>query len=156
VTNVDLVNAVRVHAAPAPGAARGPVIYSWAVQSSARARLRSEAGARRSPRGRAAWPAAGRPAGYAKLPPEAQEAIQRSAAEFVAQQLGERTARERDRRERPASGPATGSPSGPVPGPASSPATGHPETGGVRVSWAWAPIGAMVLPMLALIIAVLA
>jgi Bacterial PH domain len=144
VTNVDLVNAVRVHAAPAPGAARGPVIYSWAVQSSARARLKSEAGARRSPRSRPAWQSAGRPAAYAKLPPEAQEAMERSASELVAQQLNERVARERERRERTAAVPAA------------VPATGRPGTGGVRVSWAWAPIGAMVLPVLALIIAVLA
>jgi hypothetical protein len=142
VTNVDLVNAVRVHAAAAPGAARGPVIHSWAVQSSARARLKSEARARHSPRAKAARQA-GRPAAYAKLPPQAQEAMDRSAAEFVAQQLNERVARERDRRERIASVPAS------VPDP-------RPGTGGVQVSWAWAPIGAMVLPMLALIIAVLA
>ena len=144
VTSVDLVHAVRVHAAPAPGAARGPVIYSWAVQSSARARLKSEAGARRSPRSRPAWQPAGRPAAYAKLPPEAQEAMERSASELVAQQLNERVARERERRERTATVPAA------------VPATGRPGTGGVRVSWAWAPIGAMVLPVLALIIAVLA
>ena len=36
VTKVDVVNAVRVHCEPAPGAARGKVLYSWAVQSSPR------------------------------------------------------------------------------------------------------------------------
>jgi Bacterial PH domain len=147
VTRVDLVNAVRVHAAPAPGAVRGAVIYSWAVQWSGRARLKSEARARRSPRSRPAWQAAGQPAAYAKLPPEAQEAMERSAAESVAQQLNERVARERERWERTATIPASI--------PASVPATGRPGTE-VRVSWAWAPIGAMVLPVLALIIAVLA
>ena len=144
VASVDLVHAVRVHAAPAAGAARGAVIYSWAVQSSARAGLKNEASARRSPRSRPGWQAAGRPVAHAKLPPEAQEAMERSAAESVAQQLNERVARERERRERTASVPA------------SIPATGRPGTGGVRVSWAWAPIGAMVLPVLALIITVLA
>jgi hypothetical protein len=144
VASVDLVYAVRVHAAPAAGAARGPVIYSWAVQSSARARLKSEASVRRSPRSRPGWQAAGRPVAYAKLPPEAQEAMERSAAESVVRQLNERVARERERRERTATVPASG------------PAAGLPGTGGVRVSWAWAPIGAMVLPVLALIIAVLA
>lgn len=144
VASVDLVNAVRVHAAPAPGAARGSVIYSWAVQSSTRARLKSEASARRSTRSRSAWQAAGRPAAYAKLPPEAQEAMERSAAESVAQQLNERVARERERRERTVSIPV------------SVPATGRPGTGGVRVNWAWVPIGTMVLPVLALIIAALA
>ena len=31
VSKVDVVNAVRVHCEPAPGAARGKVLYSWAV-----------------------------------------------------------------------------------------------------------------------------
>ncbi|MDX6393080.1 MAG: hypothetical protein QOJ73_4143 [Streptosporangiaceae bacterium] len=156
VTSVDLVNSVRVHAAPAAGAARGPVIYSWAVQSSARTRLKSEASARRSPRSRPGWQAASRPVAYAKLPLEAQEAMERSAAESVAQQLNERVARERERRERTATVPTSGPPTVPTSGPPTVPATGRPGTGGVRVSWAWAPIGAMVLPVLALIIAVLA
>jgi Bacterial PH domain len=162
VTKVDLVNAIRVHTAPAPGAARGKVVYSWAVQSSARARLRSESRARRSPHSRsphsrsphsrsphseAARPAAV-PAAYGKLPPQAQEALERSPAEFVAQQLAERAARERAARERAARERAA---LNPVEGGPASPA----ETSLVRVSWAWAPIAAMVPPVLALIIVVL-
>ena len=34
VVKVDVVTAVRVHCTPAPGAAAGKVLYSWAVQSS--------------------------------------------------------------------------------------------------------------------------
>ena len=115
VTKVDLVNAVRVHVAPAPGAARGKVIYSWAVQSSARSRLRSESSARRAQRG--------------GMPPQAREALGRSQAEFIAEQLAERTARERQR--------AVSAP------------------GAVQVNWSWRPMAAMVRPVLALIIVVL-
>ncbi len=54
VSKVDVVNAVRVHCEPAPGAARGKVIYSWAVQSSPRsarkASLRREVHDRPRPR----------------------------------------------------------------------------------------------------------
>ena len=115
VTKVDMVNAVRVHAAPAPGTRRGKVIYSWAVQSSARSRLRSESSARRAQRG--------------GMPPQAREALGRSQAEFIAEQLAERTARERQR--------AVSAP------------------GAVQVNWSWRPMAAMVLPVLALIIVVL-
>ena len=142
VTKVDLVNAVRVHAAPAPGAARGKVIYSWAVQSSARARLKSESRASRLPHSRSPDNEAARqtavPSAYGKLPPQAQEALERSPAEFVAQQLTDRAAR-----ERAAMTPAEGRPASP------------PGTSLVRVNWAWAPIAAMVLPVLALIIVAL-
>ena len=41
VSKVDVVNAVRVHCEPARGAARGKVLYSWAVQSSPRAARRA-------------------------------------------------------------------------------------------------------------------
>lgn len=34
VSNVDVVNAVRVHCTPAPGSASGRILYSWAVQAS--------------------------------------------------------------------------------------------------------------------------
>lgn len=136
VAKVDLVNAVRVHATPPPGAARGAIIYSWAVQSSARARLKGEATARRGVRQGVREPAV-----YAKLPRDAREAMERSPAEFIVAQLGERAARERARAasERPAEGPSA-EPSG---------------TCAVQVSWAWPPIAAMILPVLALIIAVL-
>src|SRR5216683_3174015 len=103
VTKVDLVNAVRVHCTPAPGASRDKIIYSWAVQSSARPKLRSPSRARRT-----AQQAARPPAGYGSLPPQAQDALDRSAAEFVAKQLDERAARER---ERAAAGPTSGGPS---------------------------------------------
>jgi hypothetical protein len=139
VTKVDLVNAVRVHVVPAPGAARGKVIYSWAVQSSARAGLRKESRARRRT---ARTPA---PTAYGQLPAQAREVLQRSAAEFVAQQLQERAVRERGAAARE-NGPAATE---------NEPAT-PPAGGAIRVSWAWLPIGAMVIPVLALVLVVLA
>jgi hypothetical protein len=153
VTRVDLVNAVRVHCAPAPGAARGTVVYSWAVQSSGRARLKSESRARR-----AARQTAGRPAAYARLPPEARDALERSAAEFIARQLDERAARERQRTG-PGPGPSGGSSGSPSSGASGSPPDGTPgsaaATGTVQVTWAWRPIVVMALPVLALIIVVI-
>jgi hypothetical protein len=131
VTKVDLVNAVRVHVAPAPGAARGKVIYSWAVQSSARAGLKKESRARRR--------TARTPTSYGQLPADAQEVLERSAAEFIAQQLQERAVRERGAAAAREPEPAAQSPAGPV-----------------QVGWAWLPIAAMVIPALALIIAILA
>jgi hypothetical protein len=141
VTKVDLVYAVRVHCAPAPGAPRGKIIYSWAVQSSARAKRKSESRARR-----AGQRTVRRPAGYGSLPPEAQEALDRSSAEFIARQLDERAARER---ESAGAGPAAA-------GPSAGASPGASGTSPVRVDWAWAPIAGMLLPALALIIVVLA
>ncbi len=149
VIKVDLVNAVRVHAAPAPGAGRGKVIYSWAVQSSTRARLKSESRARRQSRSGAARPAAGAP-GYGRLPIQAQEALEQSPAEFVAQQLAERAARERERAVSVQAGAADAGES-----LAAAQSVSPPGIGEVRVSWAWAPIAAMLLPVLALIIVVI-
>jgi hypothetical protein len=139
VIKVDLVNAVRVHCAPAPGASRGKIIYSWAVQSSARPKLRSPSRARR-PAQQAAQP----PAGYGNLPPQAREALDRSAAEFVAKQLDERAARERERGSTSFERSADDPPSPP------------PVPGAPQVTWAWAQIAAMVIPVLALVIVVLA
>jgi Bacterial PH domain len=136
VTKVDLVNALRVHCAPAPGAAQGTIIHSWAVQSSGRARQRGEIRARR-----AADQAARRPAGYGRPPPEAASTLNRTSAEFVARQLDERAARERGSA---ASAPAAGGPHG-------GPAGAAPP----RVTWAWVQIAAMALPLLALIIVIL-
>jgi Bacterial PH domain len=83
VTKVDLAQTARVHYTR-PGMPRDGVVHSWAVQSSGRARTRSELRARR-----AAQPAP-RQADYAKLPGEARAAVQGSAAEFIVRQLSER------------------------------------------------------------------
>lgn len=87
VTQVDLVNNVRVHYR---GPAGEKIVHSWAVQSSGRSRTRSELRARRAAR-RGTTPGPG----YARLPGEAQAALAGSAAEFIARQLDERARMQR-------------------------------------------------------------
>lgn len=103
VIKVDVVNAVRVHCTPAPGATRGKVLYSWAVQSSPRsarkAALRREAAnqprGRLTPRPRSLRPPPGTPPPgaaprYGEMPDAAKEALDRSSAEYTAGRLSER------------------------------------------------------------------
>jgi hypothetical protein len=89
VEKVDAVHAVRVRCVAAPGAGRGKIINSWAVQSSPRAARAAEYRSRRQAR------RLGQPAGYGRYPAEAQEALRRSLAEVTARQLDERASRER-------------------------------------------------------------
>jgi len=98
VTKVDVVNAVRVHCAPAPGAARGKILYSWAVQASPRSArktaLRREANdrprPRLTPRPRSTQPPPGAVPRYGEIPEPARDALNRSSAEFTAGRLAER------------------------------------------------------------------
>ena len=90
VEKVDAVHAVRVHCVAAPGASKGTIINSWAVQSSPRAARAAEYRSRRQARR-----VGGQPAGYGRYPAEAQEALRRSPAEATARQLDERASRER-------------------------------------------------------------
>jgi Bacterial PH domain len=98
VVKVDVVNAVRVHCTPAPGATRGKILYSWAVQSSPRsarkAALRREASAqprvRLTPRPRGLQPPPGAAPRYGEIPEPARDALDRSSAEFTAGRLEER------------------------------------------------------------------
>jgi len=149
VVKVDVVNAVRVQCTPAPGAARGKILYSWAVQSSPRsarkATLRREAASqprgRLTPRPRSLRPPPGTsPPGtvpkYGEMPDAAREALDRSSAEFTAGRLSERAQHARQAAARaaalrPPAGPGA-APAGPgtgPPGPGSGPAgqgSGHP------------------------------
>ena len=88
VEKVDAVHAVRVHCVPAPGASKGKIINSWAVQSSPRAARAAEYRSRRQARRLGSAP------GYGRYPAEAQEALRRSLAEATARQLDERVSRE--------------------------------------------------------------
>ena len=127
VSKVDVVNAVRVHCEPAPGAARGKVLYSWAVQSSPRAArraaLRREAHSqprpRLTPRPRVLQPPPSTASrGYGELPDSAKEALERSSAEFTAGRLAERAQHARRAAARAADLPPAG------PTPASAPLAG--------------------------------
>jgi hypothetical protein len=153
VSSVDVVNAVRVHCEPAPGAARGKVLYSWAVQSSPRAtrkaalrrEARSQPRPRLTPRPRVLQPPpSSGPRGYGELPESAKEALERSNADFTAGRLAERAQHARRAAARAAGLPPTGGqPSaasanlasapladGPIPPAASAPADGMgPATG---------------------------
>ena len=117
VSKVDVVNAVRVHCEPAPGAARGKVLYSWAVQSSPRATrraaLRREAHnqprPRLTPRPRVLQPPPSTaPRGYGELPDSTKEALERSSADFTAGRLAERAQHARLAAARAAGLPPTG------------------------------------------------
>ena len=133
VRKVDVVNAVRVHCEPAPGTARGKVVYSWAVQSSPRstrrAALRKEA--HNQPRPRLMRPRVLQPPpatgarGYGELPDSAKEALERSPADFTAGRLSERAQHARQAAARAAGlAPAGGQPAAAGPAPASSPLAG--------------------------------
>ena len=136
VSKVDVVNAVRVHCEPAPGAASGKVLYSWAVQSSPRsarkAALRREAASqprpRLSPRPRSLQPPAGAvPRGYGELPEPAKDALERSSTEFTAGRLAERAQHARRAAARAAELP----PAGGQPSADGSPLAGAPLAGGL-------------------------
>ena len=147
VTTVDVVNAVRVHCAPVAGAARGKILYSWAVQSSPRsarkAALRREVHSqprmRLTPRPRSLQPPPGGVSrGYGDIPEPARDALERSSAEFTAGRLAERAqhAQQAARAASQASAP---------PSAQTAPAA----------QWAWLSIAAMTVPLLVLLLVVL-
>jgi hypothetical protein len=152
VSKVDVVNAVRVHFEPEPGAARGKVLYSWAVQSSPRstrkAALRREVHSkprpRLTPRPRVTQPPPGTgPRGYGELPDSAKEALERSSAEFTAGRLAERAQHARRAAERAAErSSASGQATAGGPEPASAPpADGPLPAGGTAAATGPAPVG---------------
>jgi len=182
VVTVDVVNAVRVHCTPAPGAARGKVLYSWAVQSSPRsarkASLRREAAkqprARLTPRPRSLrlppdTPPPGTVPKYGEMPGAARDALDRSSAEFTAGRLSERAQHARQAAARAAGAhlaadQGAGQPGEPGADQAAAVAAGtRADTGGpaaaaaeqVTAQWAWLPIAAMTVPLLLLLLVVL-
>jgi Bacterial PH domain len=140
VSKVDVVNAVRVHCEPAPGANRGSVLYSWAVQSSPRsarkAALRREVHSKPRPRltsrPRSLQPPPGAmPRGYGELPEPARDALERSSAEFTAGRLAERAQHARRAAARTAGQPSSaGQPPADGPALADGPLTGSPPPAG--------------------------
>jgi hypothetical protein len=161
VAKVDVVNALRVHCAPAPGAARGKILHSWAVQSSprsARKAARRAALARQRPRltsrPRSPGPPPGAVPRYGELPPSARDALERSSAEFTAGRLAERAQHAQQAAAVTANAPPAEQDAAPagteIPGAPTSSAAGCP--GG---RWAWASIAAMAVPVALLVIVAL-
>jgi len=180
VVKVDVVNAVRVHCTPAPGADHGKVLYSWAVQSSPRsarrAAMRRETAntsrGRLIPRPRSLQPPPGTPPPgsvprYGEMPDAAKEALNRSSAEFTAGRLSELAQHARAAAARAAAArlPAdqdAGQPGEPVADLAAA-ATADPLAAGdspaaaeqVTAQWAWLAIAAMTVPLLLLLLVAL-
>jgi len=103
-------------------------VYSWALYTRRRARARAELRAQRLNRRVRSGGAAGDARGYARLPGESSESARMPPAELIARELG----RLRDQaRERGAGG------------------------GVVRGRWACLPIAVMIVPTLALVLAIL-
>jgi hypothetical protein len=157
VTKVDVVNAVRVHCTPAPGAGRGKILYSWAVQSSPRsarrASLRRDAPtpSRRRLAPRSQQPPPGAAPRYGELPEPAREALSRSSAEFTAGRLEERAQHARQAAARAAGLPPAGDQAGHFPVP-----PGSQEAGERPVArWAWLSIAAMAGPAALLVLVAL-
>jgi len=184
VVKVDVVNAVRVHCTPAPGATRGKVLYSWAVQSSPRsarrAALRREAASqprgRLSLRPRSLQPPDAPPPGvprYGEMPDSAKEALERSSADFTAARLSERAQHAQAAAARAAAArlPAdqdAGQPGEPGADQAGEPgadqavavaagprAEGDSPAVTATAQWAWLPIAAMTVPLLLLVLVAL-
>jgi len=177
VVKVDVVNAVRVHCTPAPGAAHGKVLYSWAVQASPRsarrAAMRSQAAShprgRLIPRSRSMQPPPGTPPPgaprYGEMPQSAQEALDRSTADFTAARLSERAQHAQAAAARAAAARLPADQEAVQPGePGADQAVAvaaDPRAEGdspaaaaeqATAQWAWLPIAAMVVPLLLLLL----
>ena len=106
VSNVDVVNAVRVHTTPAPGESSGKIIYSWAVQASPssarraarRAGLTGQRPRLTRPRSGRVYPPPGATSGYGQIPEPAKDALDRTSAEFTAGRLAVRAQHARQAR----------------------------------------------------------
>lgn len=127
VTEVDAKNALRVHCAPADGAARGKILASWAIQSSPRSavRVRRRTG-HRPPK----------PGGYVEPPepPGLDDALDRRSAETTAARLAELAQHARK--------------AGAEPG---RPDRVHTDPARRVSRWAWGPAAAMIIPIAVLL-----
>ncbi len=155
VSNVDVVNAVRVHCTPAPGSASGRILYSWAVQASPssarraarRAGLSGQRPRLTRPRYSRANPPPGATPGYGQIPEPARDALDRTSAEFTAGRLAERA--QHARQARALSARAAEEQQAPAE-PAATELAEQPEA-----HWAWGPIAVMLVPIAILILVVL-
>ena len=160
VANVDVVHTVRVHCTPEPGSAKGKIINSWAVQSSPssarraarRAGLTGQRPRLTRPRSGRVYPPPGATPGYGQVPESAQEALDRTSAEYTAGRLAERAQHARQARAMKAQAEAVHQAS-----PEAEPSTAVADTAtgaGERpvARWAWGAIAIMVVPIVILII----
>jgi hypothetical protein len=177
VTQVDVVNAVRVHCAPTPPGSGGKILYSWAVQSSPRAarkaamrrNVSTQPRLRLTPRPRSPQPPPGAAPRYGELPEPARDALDRSSAEFTAGRLEERAQHARQAASLMGGPPPAGDQAGNFRGgPAAGNGPGAAETavtaagrqmvaaGGRPVArWAWLSIAAMAVPVALLVLVAL-
>jgi hypothetical protein len=157
VTNVDVVNSVRVHCASEPGAAKEKILYSWAVQASPsasrRAARRAGLTGQRPRLTRQRYsrnePPPGAAPGYGQIPDSARAALDRTSAEFTAGRLAERAQHARQARLLKAQQEADQQDQQATPGTAGEVAA-RPEA-----AWAWGPIAAMLASVLLLVIVIL-
>jgi Bacterial PH domain len=182
VSNVDVVNAVRVHCTPAPGSTSGKILYSWAVQaspSSARraARRAGLSGQRprltRAPRYSRTGPPPGATPGYGQIPEPARDALDRTSAEFTAGRLAERAQHARQARllkaqaeadQQAGTEPTATEPTAAEPAATGTTAGGTTAAGRVQAvagaaaderpeaHWAWGPIAIMLVPIAILVL----
>ncbi|HEY6279167.1 MAG TPA: PH domain-containing protein [Streptosporangiaceae bacterium] len=89
VDRVDIMGALRVHCIAPEGAAKGKIVYSWAVQASPRSVVREQGRAHRAVRRGATEP------GYGRYPAGVQEVLARTPGEQTAHLLNDRAQRER-------------------------------------------------------------
>lgn len=148
VERVEAERALQIHCVVPPGAAKGRVVSSWAVQSSPRSAARKEYAARRAQRrGSRAGFGAQREEDvkYARLTPEVREAMNRTPAQYAAHALRERARHAQQAAARAADGP------GPVlaAGAERQAAAGAPGGPQPVARWAWVSIAAMAAPIAA-------
>ena len=84
VQDVELRDSLEVLCTPQDGEQKSKTLYAWAVHSSRRGRIKAEARARRSAK------STRQPPSYARLPPEARAALNKTDSENIAVALRER------------------------------------------------------------------
>jgi hypothetical protein len=184
VVKVDAPGALRIHCLPAPGAAKGKVLYSWAVQNSPRAAMRASRRAGRPEpvfgyrRGAGLGRAAGyqRPGAYgaegygrgdSPAVPAAILAAQRleALARRAGAPLGDPGAAGEAAAEGTVAGPAAAAGQATVPEGAAVAGQGAVPVGAAAgtsrewprplARWSWGPIAAMAVPTLAVVVVAL-
>jgi hypothetical protein len=184
VETIEVATALKIRCFPAPGRARGKLVTSWAVQSSARSAAKREFAARRAAArgGRGGLPgigsgggggfnrAGGASPGYAqpggsRMPPAAREVMNRSVADYAMGVLTERMRKIKlaqalaavaaDAAGAAAGGDAEARGDGAPAAAAGDGLSPAPPPAVPTARWAWWPIAAMVVPAAALIVTLL-